>query len=180
MFSFLKKNNKGSGWSIIRVLCYLLLMIAFFAAVDAVVLMGRMAILSYNMMYTSKQLSVNGGLSGTQFNNDYVITPITKAAQLAGLEEDEWHLTIYSDGLSGGKTVVCPNGNSGAIDSNRDSIGGVTGTLSISKGFNSIQTAELIFNHKWEFCPILKMLNLETPITISFNYRSEYIRPASA
>lgn len=175
MLKKLKKNNRGSGWALIRVLCYMLIMLVFTAAVDAVVLLTSMATLSYNAMYVSKQLSVNGGLPGHGQNQAIVVEPLKRATHLCGIDDDDWSVVVESEGLPGGKADVYPGGFAGE-DNDRKAISDVD-VLGISEGHNKIQTLRLTFIHKWKFCPVFKMLKLETPITISFNYRSEYIRP---
>lgn len=175
MLKKFKNNNKGSGWALIRVSCYMLILLVFTAAVDAVVLLASMATLSYNTMYVSKQLSVNGGLPGGIKNQTVVVEPLKRAAHLCGIDDNDWSVIVKSDGLKDGEANVYPGGSL-EKDSDTDPVNSIS-DLGISKGHNKIQTLELTFVHKWKFCPIFRMLNLETPITISYNYRSEYIRP---
>lgn len=176
MFKRFKNNNKGST-TIVRAISYIFIFLTFTAAIDAVLLLGSMATLSYNAMYVSKQLSINGGLPGHGQNRTIVVEPLQKAARLCGISDDNWSVEIESEGLPGGKADVYP-GMFSDEDSNRAPINDI-GYMGLSLGHNKIQTLKLTFIHQWKFCPVFYMLNLKTPITISFNYRSEYIRPIS-
>ena len=183
--SFLKKNDdKGTDAGIVRVLSYMIFGLCFFTMIDAVVLMVNMATMSYHAMYCAKQLSVSGGLSGTTQVTFFQNRPVTsgqfvnlvmnKAAIISGISSGDLTCTVYSSGLSGGQAEVFPSLSS-AEDSGRRAIS-QQGDWSIARGFSKPQSLEVVFVHKWDFSPILRGLGLETPITLHFNYRSEYIR----
>lgn len=175
---FLRKNDdKGTDAGIVRVLSYMIFGLCFFTMIDAVVLMVNMATMSYHAMYCAKQLSVNGGLTGPPAEtstNLFVNRTMHKAAILSGISDSDWTCTVYSSGLSGGKAEIFP-AMSSAEDAGRRPIAN-TGDYSVARGFSTPQSLEVVFIHKWDFSPILRGLGLETPITLHFNYRSEYIR----
>ena len=171
-----KKDNKGSDAGIVRILCYLIFGATFFTCVDGIVLLHNMTMLTFHSMYCAKQLSVTGGLDGdSNGSTGYCYQKFYQASTKCGLAPDEITATVYSSGLSGGEAQVYPS-CSYVEDIGRMPEAPVGSYYTISRGYNGPQNLEVIFIHTWKFSPFFRALGLETPITLNFNYRSEFIR----
>lgn len=202
MGAFIKKmkNNKAAGSVITRMWSMMILFFVAMFIIDVLVFVVNVTVMGYETMYMTRKLSAQGGFigSGTSTSpncvmsqvslktdnswlyNQEIISDFQKKTAFCGIKEGDWKLKVYEEGEG---SVDITFYNRGSIPGDATSyvsparcIKNPGNSISYATGHGSIGTLEFHYDYVWRFFPLFRMADVKVPMTISFNYRSEYVR----
>lgn len=198
MKHFLKKlkNNKGAGSVITRMWSMLILFFAAMFVIDVLVFVVNVTVTGYQTMYVARILSTQGGFIGSGSSiiadcnqvsiktndswkyNQEILQIFDKVTGYCGIDPGDWSLKVID--CNGQEKYIYRNGtkpgDATSYVSPARCLKNPSNPLTYAQKHGTIETIQFHYDYVWRFFPIFRMADLSVPMTISFNYRTEYVR----